>query len=137
MLAYIFASKCLRNFYPMEKRRDVFQAIADPTRREIISLLAQQPRNLNAIAQNFEVSRQAISLHIKILRECNLISIRQEGRDRICEARLEQLTQVHDWTTQFKDFWTLKLSKLKQVLETPETANIQTTLDNTTKNKTL
>ncbi|MEX0288509.1 MAG: ArsR/SmtB family transcription factor [Flavobacteriaceae bacterium] len=119
----------------MEKRRDVFQAIADPTRREIINLLAQQPRNLNAIAQNFEVSRQAISLHIKILRECNLISIRQEGRDRICEARLEQLNEVHDWTAQFKAFWTLKLRSLKEVLENPDPD--KNNQDNTNKNKEL
>ena len=119
----------------MEKRRDVFQAIADPTRREIISLLAQQPRNLNAIAENFEVSRQAVSLHIKILQECNLISIRQEGRDRICEARLEKLTQVHDWTAQFREFWTVKLRSLKNVVENPESVTGNTKSDKSTKNK--
>ena len=62
----------------MEARRDVFQAIADPTRRAIISLLAAEPQNLNAIAGNFDVTRQAISLHIKILEECGLIEIKQQ-----------------------------------------------------------
>ena len=64
----------------MELRRDVFQAIADPTRREIITLISKQSLNLNAVAENFDMSRQAISLHIKILEECGLIFIKQEGR---------------------------------------------------------
>ena len=74
----------------MEARRDVFQAIADPTRRQIISLLSQQSMNLNAVADHFETSRPAISKHIKILVECGLISIRSEGRERYCEARLKK-----------------------------------------------
>ena len=78
----------------MQTRRDVFQAIADPTRREIINLVAYQSLNLNAIAENFEVSRPAISQHIKILTECGLIIIRKQGRERYCEARLQQLSEV-------------------------------------------
>ena len=64
----------------MEIRRDVFQAIADPTRREIMDLVAHRSLNLNSIAENFDVSRQAISLHIKILTECGLLVIKQQGR---------------------------------------------------------
>ncbi len=101
----------------METRRDVFQAIADPTRREIIGMLAQQSMNLNAISENFDMSRQAVSLHVKILQECNLIAIRQQGRERICEAKLEKLNEVHQWTEQFSIFWTKKLQALKQVVE--------------------
>ena len=70
-------------------RRDVFQAIADPTRREIINLLAHESLNLNAVAENFNISRPAISKHIKILTECGLVDIRKEGRERYCDARLE------------------------------------------------
>ncbi len=103
----------------METRRDVFQAIADPTRREIIGMLAQQSMNLNAISENFDMSRQAVSLHVKILKECNLIAIRQQGRERICEAKLEKLNEVHQWTEQFSIFWTKKLQALKQVVENP------------------
>ena len=93
-------------------RRDVFQAIADPTRREIINLIADKTMNLNAIADNFSVSRPAISKHIKILMECNLIVIRQQGRERFCEAQLESLQVVAQWTEQYKTFWNSKLDAL-------------------------
>ena len=78
-------------------RRDVFQAIADPTRREIIALLAQQKMNLNSVVENFLISRPAISKHIKILSECGLIIIRQQGRERYCEIDLEKLGRVSEW----------------------------------------
>jgi DNA-binding transcriptional ArsR family regulator len=65
-------------------RRDVFQAIADPTRRKIINMISQQSLNLNSVAENFHVSRPAISKHIKILTECGLIEIKQQGRERYC-----------------------------------------------------
>jgi len=101
----------------MEARRDVFQAIADPTRREIIHLIAQNPQNLNAISANFEMSRQAISLHIKILEECGLVEIRQEGNNRFCKAKLEKLSEVHDWTEQYRAMWTKRFSALRNYLE--------------------
>ena len=101
----------------MEARRDVFQAIADPTRREIIDLIASNPQNLNAIAGKFDMTRQAVSLHIKILTECGLIHIRQQGRERYCEAKLEKLNEVHRWTEQYTKFWTHKLHALKSFLE--------------------
>jgi DNA-binding transcriptional ArsR family regulator len=100
----------------MEARRDVFQAIADPTRREIINLIAQKPQNLNAISANFDMSRQAISLHVKILEECGLIEVRRQGNNRCCEARLEQLNQVHEWTEQYKAFWTKNFHSLRNYL---------------------
>ena len=101
----------------METRRDVFQAIADPTRRQMIDLLSIQPQNMNAIAANFEVSRQAISLHMKILEECGLVHIRQEGNNRFCQIRLEKLKEVNDWTVQHKVFWTNKLRALRNFLD--------------------
>lgn len=97
-------------------RRDVFQAIADPTRRKIIGLLAGSPLNLNAIADNFEISRPAVSKHIRILTECGLITIRQEGRERFCSADLKQLQTVADWTAQYQQFWSGKLDDLENFL---------------------
>lgn len=111
-LLIIFASKYLH----MEVRRDVFQAIADPTRREIINLVSVKPLNLNAIAENFEVTRQAISLHIKILNECGLIVIRAQGRERFCEAKLDQLSEVSVWVEQYTQHFEKRLDSLEHYL---------------------
>lgn len=100
----------------METRRDVFQAIADPTRRQIINLVVGKPQNLNSIAENFDVSRQAISLHIKILTECGLIVINQQGRERYCEAKLDKLSEVSVWVEQYKQFYESKLDNLEMYL---------------------
>jgi DNA-binding transcriptional ArsR family regulator len=100
----------------MKARRDVYQAIADPTRRAIINLIAAQPYNVNAIAEQFDMTRQAISLHIGILQECGLIIINQQGRDRICEAKLDQLDEVAAWVTQSKKLWVQKFEKLDKYL---------------------
>lgn len=97
-------------------RRDVFQAIADPTRREIINLVAQQSLNLNSVAEQFDISRPAISKHIKILTECGLIEIKQQGRERYCEARLQKLNEVSDWIEQYSRFWNTKLDALEVYL---------------------
>lgn len=99
-------------------RRDVFQAIADPTRREIIELVSQQPMNLNAIAERFDISRPAISNHIKILTECGMVSITQQGRERICEARLDGLSEVETWVKQYSKFWNKKFDSLDKFLKT-------------------
>jgi DNA-binding transcriptional ArsR family regulator len=101
----------------METRRDVFQAIADPTRREIINLIAHRSLNLNAIADNFNISRPAISQQIKILYECGLIEIRQQGRERYVEARLQPLGEVSDWLENFRKQWAAKFDKLDDLLE--------------------
>ncbi len=98
-------------------RRDVFQAIADPTRREIINLVAQQALNLNAVAEQFDISRPAISKHIKILTECGLIVVRQQGRERYCKAQLASLSKVSQWVEQYRVFWTGKLDALGAFLE--------------------
>ena len=97
-------------------RRDVFQAIADPTRRDIIHMLAAKSMNLNAVAENFDISRPAISKHIKILTECGLIVIRPQGRERYCETRLSQLNEVSHWVEQYKRFWEAKLDSLEAYL---------------------
>ena len=111
----------------MEARRDVFRAIADPTRREIINLVSYSPLNLNAIAENFDMSRQAISLHIKILTECGLIEIRHQGRERYCEARLAKLGEVSQWIEQYRQFWETKMDALGNFLDKSKTVKKQTT----------
>jgi len=101
----------------MEARRDVFQAIADPTRRQIIGMLADKSLNLNAISDGFDMSRQAISLHIKILTECGLITINKQGRERYCEAKLDQLNEVAVWIEQYRKNWESKLDNLELYLD--------------------
>ena len=97
-------------------RRDVFQAIADPTRRQIIGLLANESLKLNSIADKFAISRPAISKHIRILTECGLVIIKQEGRERYCSADMKQLKTVADWTAQYHRFWSDKVDELELFL---------------------
>ncbi len=101
----------------MKARRDVYQAIADPTRRAIIRMIAAEPHNVNSIAEKFDVSRQAISLQVKILTDCGLIIIKQRGRDRFCEAQLDQLSEVSAWVGQYKRHWETKLDALETYLK--------------------
>ncbi|QEH39405.1 helix-turn-helix transcriptional regulator [Chitinophaga sp. XS-30] len=100
----------------MAPTRDVFQAIADPTRRQIIGMLAGKSLNVNAIAQEFDMTRQAVSLHIQFLNDCGLIVIKQQGRERYCEARLERLNEVTDWVDQYRKYWDNKLDSLEGYL---------------------
>lgn len=100
----------------MKKRRDVFQAIADPTRRDILGLIAKEPLNLNSIAENFEMSRPAISQHIKVLDESGLIGIRKKGRQRFCHIRPQKIKEVDEWLDQFKQLWEDRFNQLDQTL---------------------
>ncbi|MCE9598458.1 MAG: metalloregulator ArsR/SmtB family transcription factor [Spirochaetia bacterium] len=100
----------------MKARRDVYQAIADPTRRAIIVLLSDGSYNVNSIAENFKVSRQAISLHVKILTDCGLVSVRQVGRDRFCEAHLDGLAEVSVWLNAFKQHWERRFDSLESYI---------------------
>lgn len=113
MIALIF----MIIFFIMIIRRDVFQAIADPTRRQIIEKIAAGPMNLNAIAETFDSSRQAISKHIQILTECGLVVVTQKGRERYCEVCLEQLDEVSDWVSQSKKQWLHRFEKLDHYLQ--------------------
>src|ERR1700730_13183273 len=97
-------------------RRDVFQAIADPTRREIINLIAYQSLNLNAVAENFDMSRPAISQQIKILTECGLVIMIKKGRERFCEANLKKLNEVSDWIEPFRKLWAERFDTLDGLL---------------------
>ncbi len=100
----------------MTPNRDVFQAIADPTRRAIIHLVSQKPQNVNSLANNFDMTRQAVSLHVKILTECGLINIKQQGRERVCEPKLDRLIEVSGWVDQYRNFWDSKLDSLESYL---------------------
>jgi DNA-binding transcriptional ArsR family regulator len=115
-------------------RRDVFQAIADPTRRAIINMIAHQSLNVNTVASNFDVSRTAIYKHIKILAECGLLELNQQGRERYCEAKLERLNEVSDWVTQYKEFWNARLDSLELYLQELQ-SNKETTNKKNTQTK--
>ena len=104
-------------------RRDAFQAIADPVRRDIITLLAKEPLTINTVAGNFEISRPAISKHIKILNECGIIIIRKKGRTRYCEIQPENLLPVSEWIAQYQKLWEEKLDTFEEYLITLQTKN--------------
>jgi DNA-binding transcriptional ArsR family regulator len=101
----------------MELRRDVFQAIADPNRRQIIDLLSNQTMNLNAVSMHFDISRPAISRHIRILSECGLVIVKQTGRERYCSADMQKLREVDEWLNHYRKFWNHKLDALGDFLE--------------------
>jgi DNA-binding transcriptional ArsR family regulator len=101
----------------MEKRRDVFQAIADPTRRDILGLLSKQTLNLNGIVDHFDSSRPTISEHIKILTECGLIVIKKQGRERYCQARLDKLSEITSWVEECRKYWNQTLDSMEAYLE--------------------
>src|SRR5579883_1276259 len=111
-------------------RRDVFQAIADPTRRSILRLLAYRALTLNAIAQNFDISRPAVSKHIKILTECGLVTVRQEGRERFCEAKPDKLDEVSAWVEQYKKIWNQRFDRLEAYLNELQSKDIKHRKDN-------
>ncbi|MFD2562571.1 ArsR/SmtB family transcription factor [Aquimarina rubra] len=97
-------------------RRDVFQAIADPVRRDIIALLAEQTMSINSIAEKFDISRPAISKHLKILEECDLISIHKQGRERYCLIKPKNLVPAFLWIDQYKILWEEKLDSFENYL---------------------
>ncbi len=98
-------------------RRDVFQAIADPNRRAILSLLASQRMTLNGVAENFRISRPAVSRHVKILKECGLVVIIPQGRERYCEVRFDKLNEVSDWLEKYCQLWEQRFNRLDNLLE--------------------
>ncbi|QEC44887.1 ArsR/SmtB family transcription factor [Pseudobacter ginsenosidimutans] len=97
-------------------RRDVFQAIADPTRRQILQLLSRQHLTLNGVTEHFDVSRPAISKHIRILTECGLVTVKQQGRERYCYGELNKLKEVADWLKPYQAFWNNKMDALEKFL---------------------
>ena len=97
-------------------RRDPFQAIADPVRREIIDILAEKPQTVNAIAEQFDISRPAISKHLKILQECGLVAMEKEGRERRCVIIPAELSKVSAWVNQHRQLWENKLDNFEKYL---------------------
>ncbi|MEL1241780.1 ArsR/SmtB family transcription factor [Flavobacterium flavipallidum] len=99
-------------------RRDIFQAIADPTRRAIIGLIAVQAMTPNAIAEHFNTSRQAISKHLRILSECELLQQEQKGREIYYQLELNKMKEIDQWLAQFKAIWENRFNELDSILAT-------------------
>lgn len=99
-------------------RRDIFQAIADPTRRAILVLIAMQAMTPNAIAEHFDVTRQSISKHLRILSECELLAQRQEGREIFYELKIDKMKEIDVWLAQFRKIMEERFQQLDQVLNT-------------------
>lgn len=100
----------------METRRDVFQAIADPTRRAIIVLIAAQAMTPNALAEHFDSTRQAVSKHLRILTECDLIRQEQRGREIYYQLEIDKMKAIDQWLEQFRQIWDKRFSQLDDVL---------------------
>ncbi|MCC3154727.1 metalloregulator ArsR/SmtB family transcription factor [Hymenobacter sp. BT770] len=99
-------------------RRDIFQAIADPTRRAIIALIAVQAMTPNTIAEHFQTSRQAVSKHLRVLTECELVTQQQHGREIYYSLQLERLQEVDHWLSDYRKLWETRFNQLDQVLST-------------------
>jgi len=97
-------------------KRDVFQAIADPTRRAILVLVATNSLTPNAIAEQFNTTRQAVSKHIKILNECELLDEKKVGREIYYQLKIDKMKEIDKWLAQFKEIWESRFSQLDQVL---------------------
>lgn len=97
-------------------RRDIFQAIADPTRRAIIALIALQAMTPNAIAENFNTTRQAVSKHLRILTECDLVKQEQKGREIYYSLELEKMKEIDIWLEQYRKLWEARFNQLGKVL---------------------
>jgi DNA-binding transcriptional ArsR family regulator len=115
IIAFIFATERLHVYFII-MRRDVFQAIADPTRRAILSLIALGSMTPNAIAENFDSSRQAVSKHIQILVECELLKQEQQGREIYYHLNAKKMKEVDKWIAQFRALWENKFDNLDKVL---------------------
>jgi DNA-binding transcriptional ArsR family regulator len=99
-------------------RRDIFQAIADPTRRAIIALIALQAMTPNAIADNFNTTRQAVSKHLRILTECELVNQEQQGREIYYSLEIEKMKEIDKWLNQYRKIWETRFNQLDNVLST-------------------
>jgi DNA-binding transcriptional ArsR family regulator len=102
----------------MNTRRDIFQAIADPTRRAIITLIAIQAMTPNALAEHFDTSRQAVSKHLQILTECELVIQKQQGREVYYQLEVAKMKEIDKWLDQFRKIWENRFNQLDKVLLT-------------------
>jgi DNA-binding transcriptional ArsR family regulator len=99
-------------------RRDIFQAVADPTRRAIIVLIALQTMTPNAIAEHFDITRQAVSKHLRILTECELVKQEHQGREIYYSLEIDKMKEIDRWLEQFRKIWETRFNQLDQVLST-------------------
>jgi DNA-binding transcriptional ArsR family regulator len=99
-------------------RRDIFQAIADPTRRAIITLIALQAMTPNAIADNFNTTRQSVSKHLRILTECGMVKQEQQGREVYYSLHIDKMKEIDKWLDQFRRLWETRFNQLDKVLST-------------------
>ncbi len=99
-------------------RRDIFQAIADPTRRAIIALIALQALTPNAIANNFNTTRQAVSKHLRILTECELVKQEQKGREIYYSLEIDKMKEIDKWLEQYRKIWETRFTQLDNLLST-------------------
>jgi len=98
-------------------RRDIFQAIADPTRRAIIALIALQAMTPNAIAEHFDTTQQAVSKHLRLLAECDLVRQEQRGREIYYRLEIEKMKEIDEWLEQYRRIWETRFQQLGEVLE--------------------
>src|ERR1700712_3901987 len=96
---------------------DVFQVIADPSRRQILQLLTKNSYNINSLSENFDMSRPAVSKHIKILQTAGFVSIQEIGRERHCVLNQQGFNEIRNWVNHFDKFWNSKLKNLETVLK--------------------
>jgi len=96
---------------------DAFQVIADPSRRQMLQLLSKNNLTINSLAENFDMSRPAVSKHIKILYTAGFISIRDIGRERYCTLKQDGFNELQEWINYFDKFWNIKLKKLEMLLD--------------------
>jgi DNA-binding transcriptional ArsR family regulator len=106
-------------------RRDVFQAIADPTRRAIIALIALQAMTPNSIADNFKTTRQAVSKHLRILTECELVKQESQGREIYYSLKIEKMKEIDKWLEQYRKIWENRFNQLDNVLSTIDRKKIE------------
>jgi DNA-binding transcriptional ArsR family regulator len=99
-------------------RRDIFQAIADPTRRAIIALIALQAMTPNALAEHFDTSRQAVSKHLQILAECELVTQEHQGREIYYRLEIEKMKEIDEWLEQYRKIWETRFNQLDELLIT-------------------
>jgi DNA-binding transcriptional ArsR family regulator len=99
-------------------RRDIFQAIADPTRRAIIALIALQAMTPNAIAEHFDITRQSISKHLRVLSECELLVKKQQGREIYYQLQVGKMKEIDKWLNQFRKIWENRFNQLDNLLST-------------------
>lgn len=118
IVAHIFATDWFLKPNQNKMRRDIFQAIADPTRRAIITLIALQAMTPNALAEHFDTTRQAVSKHLRILTECELIKQEHRGREIYYQLEIDKMKEIDKWIEQFRKIWETRFDQLDNLLAT-------------------